>query len=83
MAAKGDALNYRSMAGILYPARLIGLNVSSGRCSIEVDVGAGDWFPVTMARWSERDDGKTFTAWPKEASGGKAESDRPVLSRRA
>jgi hypothetical protein len=63
MATKGDALRFRGVSGLVYPATLAAM-FPTGRCSIEVDVGTKETFPLTMVHWYERDTGEPFTAWP-------------------
>jgi hypothetical protein len=70
MTAKGDAVTFRSISGLNYEAVLVALHPNIGRCSIDVNVGAKDFFPLTMVRWSERPTEDRFTAWPKEAENG-------------
>ena len=55
-------LRYRSLAGTVYPAKLVRL-VGIKIAMIEVDAGAKEPVPVTCA-WAEADDGEKFTAWP-------------------
>jgi hypothetical protein len=77
MTAKGDAVTFRSISGLSYDAVLVALHPNVGRCSIDVDVGCKDWFPLTMVRWREHPTGETFVAWPKESEG--ARDDHPAV----
>jgi hypothetical protein len=65
--AVSKEVRYRSLAGIIYPAKLV--RMVGTRAMIEVDAGAKEPVPVTCT-WAEADNGDKFTAWPAAGAQG-------------